>query len=242
MTIIRPSLFGHSRPARRPVADAAKVCALGSELAQAHWRIQSIGIEPLIGAPGRFTAQTPTGEHVTVYETHRLRTAADRFAAALGALARDPWPHMALTEVCDHLAAQGHPVVVEPVRLRFDQIPSLPAFAQPRPALTAAYWCARALVHNRWCLSQFGQDLAQGGYVAEVPDGAVIVVPADVIDDGTPVTALARLIPELTEREYWQLAELVSADSTPKRVAPKEFRWSVMRWKVTTRLRRLIGH
>lgn len=195
---------------REPVYDAVgKAAALGVELTSKGWHLHSVGLETTLLAPGRFTGQSPRGVLDTVYETSRRRTPADRFAAAIGKLGRDPQPYSALAELCESLRQSGIPVLAEPARARFDPIPHVPLDQQPNLALLAAFWYAYPLVHNGWGLSHLGEEIAGGGFIAEIGGNDSRIIPANSYPDGTPATSLAHIIAHLDQPDREWLCEVV---------------------------------
>lgn len=196
---------------REPVYDAVgKATRLALELIGKGWHLHSVGLETTMLMPGRFTAQSPRGVLDTVCETARRRTLPDRFAAAIGHLGRDPQPYAALAELCERLRQSGIRVLVEPARARFDPIPHVPLDQQPHLALLAAFWYAYPLVHNGWGLSHLGEEIAGGGFVAEIGGHDSRIIPADSYPDGTPATSLARIIAHLDQPDREWLCQVVA--------------------------------
>lgn len=77
-------------------------------------------------------------------------------------------------------------------------LPCLPAQCQPSPQCRAAAWLmARLVGEYGWRITAVGQDIAQSGFIAEVPGDVAAVYPAGMDDDGTPAAALARILPRL---------------------------------------------
>lgn len=86
-------------------------------------------------------------------------------------------------------------------RPRPDRIPD-PVLIQQRchqpPNFRAAFWLLSTLVCDyKWQISQIGDDLAAGGFVADIPNDVIAVFPAKMAADGTAAATLARLIPNL---------------------------------------------
>jgi hypothetical protein len=90
-----------------------------------------------------------------------------------------------------------------------DTLPTLPADEQPRPAVRAAAWLiARLTCEYNWWVRHLGEDIAAGGFLAEVPGDVLAVFPASMSDDGTAGAALARMMPTLSAVEVNLLRHL----------------------------------
>ena len=85
-------------------------------------------------------------------------------------------------------------------RRRIDPIPSLPAARQPSPQCRAAAWLMALLVGEYgWRITAVGEDIAQRGFIAELPGDVVAVYPAGMDADGTAAADLARILPRLDQ-------------------------------------------
>lgn len=85
-------------------------------------------------------------------------------------------------------------------RRRTDPIPSLPAARQPSPLCRAAAWLMALLVGEYgWRITAVGEDIAQRGFIAELPGDVVAVYPAGMDADGTAAADLARILPRLDQ-------------------------------------------
>ncbi|MFL0285099.1 hypothetical protein ACJH6H_07545 [Mycobacterium sp. SMC-21] len=79
---------------------------------------------------------------------------------------------------------------------------------QPHRSVRVAYWWANALQAQGWRLRALGEQLAGGGFIAEieVTDGESVwvVFPRNMPDDGTEASALANFLQRLTfdQRNY----------------------------------------
>ena len=76
---------------------------------------------------------------------------------------------------------------------------------QPDRSVRIAYWWACALKRHGWKLYACGEELAQYGFIAEVPrvdvDPALVVYPGDMPDDGTEASALANHLARLASSQ-----------------------------------------
>jgi hypothetical protein len=73
----------------------------------------------------------------------------------------------------------------------------------------SAFWLLSTLVCDyKWQISQIGDDLAGGGFIADIPNDVIAVFPASMAADGTTAATLARLIPNLdrVSRDYLRRA------------------------------------
>lgn len=221
----------------RHSADVARTRDLALALTGHGWRIHEIGVAPTLDAPGWFNGVTPAGVTTTVFELNRPHDPAERFAASIGRIARDPQPFSALADLQAELRARGVLVLPQAAKARFDPIPGLGLIEQPRPVVVAAYWHALPLVLHKWQLSHLGEDIAQGGYIAETPGGDTRIIPAATPDDGTPATALARLIADMNPGERAHLCHLLQT-AVNVRVVHRNSRAHMVRLKVVDTLRR----
>lgn len=84
---------------------------------------------------------------------------------------------------------------------RPDRIPDPVLIEQRRyqsPNFRAAFWLLSTLVCDyKWQVSHLGDDLASGGFLADIPHDVIAVFPATMLADGTVAATLARLIPRL---------------------------------------------
>lgn len=64
--------------------------------------------------------------------------------------------------------------------------------------------------HHHWTLSGFGSALAQGGFIADIPEDTVAVYPAGMAPDGTPAGALAHALGCIAADELALFAEQIS--------------------------------
>jgi hypothetical protein len=80
---------------------------------------------------------------------------------------------------------------------------------QPQPRARVAAWLiARLVAKYRWQVRHLGEDIAGGGFIAEIPGDVLAVFPATMDDDGTAAASLARLIPKLGHRDLAVLRNL----------------------------------
>jgi hypothetical protein len=95
-------------------------------------------------------------------------------------------------------------------------IPGLPAHLQPAPEIKAAYWLAATLTDDYgWQLFEIGNDIAAGGFIASTPEDAMAVYPASMAGDGTPASALARLLGGMSTRDTAIVATLIEWHAVP---------------------------
>jgi len=79
-----------------------------------------------------------------------------------------------------------------------DPIPGIPAEKQPSAPCRAAAWLMAQLVGEYgWQVTAVGEDIAQRGFIAELPGDVVAVYPAGMDADGTAAADLARILPRL---------------------------------------------
>ncbi len=83
----------------------------------------------------------------------------------------------------------------------------------PRP-VRVAYWWAKALQAHGWRLWALGEQLAGGGFIAEIGitggESIWVVFPRNMPDDGTEASALANYIQRLTFDQRNYLRRLVA--------------------------------
>lgn len=83
----------------------------------------------------------------------------------------------------------------------------------PRP-VRVAYWWANALQAQGWRLCALGEQLAGGGFIAEIGlaggESVWVVFPRNMPDDGTEASALANFIQRLTFDQRNYLRRLVA--------------------------------
>jgi len=84
---------------------------------------------------------------------------------------------------------------------------------QPDRGVRIAYWWAVALLRYGWRLHACGQEIARGGFIAEIPgaDGEpmLVVYPGDMAADGTEAAALAHHLGRLGECECRFMQRLI---------------------------------
>lgn len=92
--------------------------------------------------------------------------------------------------------------------------------------LRTGFWMLATLVVDYgWHVSNIGDEVAGGGFIADIPSDTTAVFPASMALDATTAAQLARLIPKLKsdEREYLRrltaadLAAALAAKTTPIR-------------------------
>jgi hypothetical protein len=93
-----------------------------------------------------------------------------------------------------------------PVARNSAHIPGM--ICQPPRPVRVAYWWANALQAQGWRLRAVGEQLAGGGFIAEIgvtgEEAVWIVFPRHMPDDGTEASALANFLQRLTfdQRDY----------------------------------------
>lgn len=79
-----------------------------------------------------------------------------------------------------------------------DPLPTLGANDQPMArGRTAAWLMARLVAKYGWSVHHLGEDVAGGGFIADIPGDVSAIFPATMEYDGTAAAALARLLPTL---------------------------------------------
>ncbi|SHU29303.1 Uncharacterised protein [Mycobacteroides abscessus subsp. abscessus] len=81
-------------------------------------------------------------------------------------------------------------------------------FSPLQLARQAAY---ELIDEHRWILSGFGTAMAQGGFIADIPEDTIAVYPAGMAGDGTPAGALAHAIGNLAADQLAVLTEQINA-------------------------------
>jgi hypothetical protein len=80
---------------------------------------------------------------------------------------------------------------------RRDPIPDPELGRQPLN-LRTTYWLLATLVGGyHWEIQQLGEDIAGGGFLADIPGDVLAIYPAAMPADGTPATNLARMLAHL---------------------------------------------
>lgn len=86
--------------------------------------------------------------------------------------------------------------------------------SQPPRPVRVAYWWARALQARGWRLWALGEQLAGGGFIAEIGvtggESIWVVFPRNMLDDGTEASALANFMQRLTFDQRNYLRRLVA--------------------------------
>ena len=86
--------------------------------------------------------------------------------------------------------------------------------SQPPRPVRVAYWWANALQAQGWRLHALGDQLACGGFVAEIglvgDESVWVVFPRNMPDDGTEASALANFLQRLTHDQRNYLRRLVA--------------------------------
>lgn len=75
--------------------------------------------------------------------------------------------------------------------------------------LRTAFWLLAVLACDyQWRISGLGEDVAGGGFVADIPGDVTAIYPAAMPLDGTAAAALARLLPSLDQSSLQYLRRL----------------------------------
>ena len=85
---------------------------------------------------------------------------------------------------------------------------------QPEPLVRVLYWWARRLLGYGWQLESLGEEVARGGFIAQIPEpgGPLLVIyPRLIPHDGTEASALANALYRLTLPQRALLTGLVDA-------------------------------
>lgn len=92
---------------------------------------------------------------------------------------------------------------------RRDHVPDPSLTAQP-VALRTAFWLLATLVAGYgWQITDIGDEVAGGGFIAEIPDDLTAVFPSTTAcNDTTAAAQLARLIPRLDRRSLHYLRQI----------------------------------
>jgi hypothetical protein len=212
--------LGEDQPPRR-VIDAYWTAV---DLAAYGWRPKRLDFDPHT-ATAFVTAAAPTRRTATVSWDLRGNRAAHqqvpdqaaaqrlmelaRAVASLGqgdAETGDEW----LTQLCWLVQSQ----VGAPHRFHHnwhcsDALPTVPAADQPRARGRAAAWLvARLVAEYGWRVQHLGEDIADGGFIADIPGDVRAIFPATMEYDGTAAAALARLLPTVHPQDLHLLANL----------------------------------
>jgi hypothetical protein len=99
-------------------------------------------------------------------------------------------------------------------------------YQPPRP-VRVAYWWATALRAQGWRLFEVGEQIAGGGFIAEIGlvgnEPVWIVFPRNMPDDGTEASALVYQLQRLTfdQRDYFRRL-LAAGSRAPDSAAPAQ--------------------
>jgi hypothetical protein len=169
-------------------------------LNDAGWQLRRLRYVPFTDT-GIIDAHTPTHRAITITTRTTLRHLpahlpgtgnALRLAGQVAALGKSG-------DRVDDLAwlITGSLPPARTIPPRRDPIPD-PALTRQPSQLRIAFWLLATLVCDySWHISHLGEDLAGGGFIADIPHDVTAVYPASAPIDGTAAAALARLIPAL---------------------------------------------
>lgn len=108
--------------------------------------------------------------------------------------------------LASHIQAPGR--IPQPRR---DHVPDPALTTQPAPLRTAFWLLATLVADYKWQVTEIGEDIAGGGFIAEIPDDLTAVFPSTTAgDDTTTAAQLARLIPRLDRRSLNYLRHIPS--------------------------------
>ncbi|MGJ6127351.1 hypothetical protein QN239_32750 [Mycolicibacterium sp. Y3] len=92
---------------------------------------------------------------------------------------------------------------------RSDSLPIVSAQEQPMTRGRCAAWMiARLVGEYGWHVGDLGEDVAGGGFVADIPGDVQAIFPATMEYDGTAAAALARMLPTLPREDLYLLRDL----------------------------------
>lgn len=92
---------------------------------------------------------------------------------------------------------------------RSEHLPGLPLENQPSPPTRAAAWLIATLTTRYgWSVGHLGEEIAGGGFIADIPGDVMAIFPANMGDDGTPAATLAAIIPTLRRQDLAVLRRL----------------------------------
>lgn len=208
----------------QPPAEVVDAYWMAVDLAAYGWHLKRLAFDAHI-ATAFVTAHAPTRRTVTVSwdlrgnragrqqvpgraVSRRLIDVA-RAVASLGqgdAETGDDW----LAQLCWLVQWQvGSPHRHHRSWCRTDPLPTLPASDQPMARGRAAAWLvARLVAEYGWCVHHLGEEIAGGGFIAEIPGDVQAIFPAGMEDDGTAAAALARMLPGVQAQDLRALANL----------------------------------
>ena len=72
----------------------------------------------------------------------------------------------------------------------------------------AAWLIARLVAKYGWSVQHLGEDIAGGGFIADIPGDVRAIFPATMEYDGTAAAALARMMPTLQAPDLRLLTHL----------------------------------
>ena len=117
-------------------------------------------------------------------------------------------------ETADMMALLGGSRLLRPPRSAERNSAHIPGMiCQPPRPVRVAYWWASALQAQGWRLCALGEQLAGGGFIAEIglvgDESLWVIFPRNMPDDGTEASALANFIQRLTYDQRNYLRRLV---------------------------------
>lgn len=189
------------------------------ELAEKGWGFKEFDYDPASDT-ATVAAFSPGGRAVTVRQSmsqpladhpavDRGLAELARAVARLGYQDRGHGVEVLLTELRWVVQAGIKRPIRQQIRCRTDKLPTLPAAEQPRGQVRVAAWLiAHLVVNKRWHIAALGEDIAAGGFIAEIPGEGLYIYPAGGNGDGTPGGALAGMLESLTAQGIATLAAL----------------------------------
>ena len=208
----------------QPTAEVVDAYWTAVDLAAYGWHAKRLEFDAHT-ATAFVTAHTPTRRTVTVsWDLRGNRRARQqvpgnaparrllelaRAVASLGqndAETGDEW----LTQLCWLVQSQvGSPHRHHRNWRRGEALPTVPAGQQPMTrARTAAWLLARLVGKYGWTVRHLGEDIAGGGFIADIPGDVTAIFPAAMEYDGTAAAALARMLPSLPAQDLHLLSRL----------------------------------
>lgn len=194
-------------PAEHHLPDDAAAAAyrVALDLAEKAWSLKKFDYDPDTDT-ATVAAFSPGGRAVTVHKSvsqprpdhptiERGLAELARAVARLGHQDRSCGAEVLLTELRWVVQAGIKRPIRQQIRCRTNKLPTLPDAEQPRAQVRiAARTIAHLVVNKRWHITALGQDIAAGGFIAEIPGEGLYIYPAGGNGDGTPGGALAQMM------------------------------------------------
>lgn len=199
--------------------DVVEAYWVAMDLVEKGWGFKAFGYERASDT-ATVAAFSPGGRAVTVRKSvteplarhstidHGLSELA-LAVARLGYQDRDSAVEVLLTQLRWLVQAGIKRPIRQQIRCRTDKLPTLPDSEQPSGQVRVAAWTiAHLVVNKRWHIAALGQDIAAGGFIAEIPGEGLYIYPAGGTGDGTPAGALVGMLASLRAEDIATLARL----------------------------------